>query len=49
MKKNVFISYNHAGEAKSTISKLSSDLEKLGMKYGLIGTRLSSEILFLLQ
>ena len=32
MKKNVFISYNHAGEAKSTISKLSSDLEKLGMK-----------------
>ena len=32
MKKNVFISYNHAGEAKSAISKLSSDLEKLGMK-----------------
>ncbi len=32
MKKNVFISYNHDGETKGTISKLSSDLEKLGLK-----------------
>lgn len=32
MKKNVFISYNHSGEAKDKIDKLSSDLKNLGLK-----------------